>query len=142
MRLFSILLAGMFLVVAGCGGGDDTEPAIPGVGASGGDIAPVGMDPKAMEVDPLKDDDGKVIDPGGKDEAPPGESIIPKEVSGALKGGGDKKGGDKKGGDKKGGDKKGGDKKGGDKKGGDKKGGDKKGGDKKGGDKKGGDKKN
>ena len=111
MRLFSILLAGLFLVVAGCGGGDDTEPAIPGMGTSGEDVAPGGMDPKGMETDSVKDDDGNVIDPEGKDEAPPGESIIPKEVTGTLKGGGDKKGGDKKGGDKKGGDKKGGDKK-------------------------------
>ena len=121
MRLLSILLAGLLLVAVGCGGSDDPEPATPGVGASSSDIAPAGMDPKKMETDPIKDDDGKIIDPGGKEEAPPGASIIPKEITNSAKGGGDKKGGDKKGGDKKGGDKKGGDKKGGDKKGGDKK---------------------
>jgi len=100
MRLLSILLAGLLLVAVGCGS-DDPEPAIPGVGASSSDAAPAGMDPKGMETDPIKDDDGKIIDPGGKEEAPPGASIIPKEVTNSAKGGGAKKGGDKKGGDKK-----------------------------------------
>ena len=105
MRLLSILLAGLLLVAVGCGGSDDPEPATPGVGGSSSDIAPAGMDPKKMETDPIKDDDGKIIDPGGKEEAPPGASIIPKEITNSTKGGGAKKGGAKKGGDKKGGDK-------------------------------------
>ena len=119
MRFLSILLAGAFLSVAmvGCGGGDDGggEPPVPGVDNSGADEAPAGMDPKGMQIDPIKGDDGKVIDPGGKEDVPKGESPIPKEVTGTVKpsdgakadppkkDGGDKKeGGDKKdGGDKK-----------------------------------------
>ena len=92
MRFFSILLAGAFLAVVGCGGGDATDGLTDGVkGPTGSDIAPAGLDPKNMPVDVVKDDEGNVVDPGGKEEPPEGASVIPKQVISKFQGGGKKK---------------------------------------------------
>jgi len=87
MRLFSILLASVFLTVAGCGGDDGTSGGTmpPGGDNTGADVAPPGMDPGAMPTDAVKDDDGKATDEGGKEEAPKGSKLIPKEVTGGAK---------------------------------------------------------
>jgi hypothetical protein len=93
MRFFSILLAGVFLSVVGCGGGDATDDSTSGVrGPTGADLAPAGLDPKDMPVDEVKDDDGKVIDPGGKEDPPEGESVIPEQVGKQFGGAARKKG--------------------------------------------------
>ena len=92
MRFFSILLASAFLAVVGCGGGDETDGSTSGVkGPTGSDLAPAGMDPKNMPVDVVKDDEGNVVDPGGKEEPPEGASVIPKQVISKFQGGGKKK---------------------------------------------------
>ena len=92
MRFFSILLAGAFLSVVGCGDGDATDGSTGGVkGPTGADLAPAGNDPKDMPVDEVKDDEGKVVNPGGKEEPPEGASVIPVQV-GKQFGGARKKG--------------------------------------------------
>ena len=87
MRLFSILLASAFLTVAGCGGDDGTSGGTtpPGTDNTGADVAPPGMDPASMPTEEVKGDDGKVTDEGGKEEAPEGSKLIPKEVTGGAK---------------------------------------------------------
>ena len=93
MRFFSILLAGIFLSVVGCGGGDATDGTKDGApGPTGADLAPAGHDPKDMPVDEVKDDDGNVVDPGGKESPPEGESVIPEQVGKQFGGGARKKG--------------------------------------------------
>ena len=84
MRLFSILLAGVFLTVAGCGGGDDA--ASPAASGGGGATTPpsAGMDPGGMETDPIKDKEGKEVKTG-KEEPPPGAKVTPEPSEGAEK---------------------------------------------------------
>ena len=93
MRFFSILLAGVFLSVVGCGRGDATDGSTGGaIGTTAADLAPAGHDPKDMPVDEVKDDDGNVVDPGGKESPPEGESVIPEQVGKQFGGGARKKG--------------------------------------------------
>jgi len=84
MRFFSILLAGVFLTVAGCGG-DDATPMPSGGAAGGAAKAPdAGRDPGAMETDPIKDDDGNEVTSGPEDP-PPGSKLTPEPPAGAEK---------------------------------------------------------
>ena len=93
MRFFSILLAGIFLSVVGCGGGDATDGTTGGApGPTGADLAPAGLDPKDMPVDEVKDDDGNVVDAGGKESPREGASVIPEQVGKQFGGGARKKG--------------------------------------------------
>ena len=87
MRLFSILLASVFLTVAGCGGDDGTSGGTMPSGGdnTGADVAPPGMDPGAMPTDAVKDDDGKATGEGDKEEAPKGSKLIPKEAGSKAK---------------------------------------------------------
>ncbi len=89
MRFLSILLAGLLLSVVGCGGdagdGGANKEVRPGGAAGGPDTARPGMEPNNMPVDPIKDDKGNVVDEGGKEKAPKGSKVIPKEASSEAK---------------------------------------------------------
>ena len=97
MRFFSILLAGAFLMVAGCSGADTDSDS----GGAPGPTGPgAGMDPAAMPNDPLKDDEGNEVE-SGAEEPPAGSKITPDPAPGTVQDGGDKKETPKEGGDKK-----------------------------------------
>lgn len=81
MRFLSILLAGLVLSVVGCGEAtDDGASKVTPPGPANPETSRPGMDPKNMPVDPIKDDSGKVVDEGGKEEAPKDSKLIPKEA--------------------------------------------------------------
>jgi hypothetical protein len=86
MRFLSILLAGLVLSVVGCGeAADDGASKVTPPGPVNPDTSRPGMDPKNMPVDPIKDDSGKIVDEGGKEDAPKGSKLIPQEAGSKAK---------------------------------------------------------